>query len=141
LVAYSIDSKKDHVIKKFLVELHRYYLKNNEYDEGDIIFHRINYRLMDTFELTKTDAIEFHKTYHNNSPRRISEGYCDNCKKISTIIPILYGFSIQDLEKITSAEIDGRLIIGDTEDIREGTNLAMFGCKSCRNPLPKYGTI
>jgi hypothetical protein len=141
LVASSVNSKRDHSIKEFLIELHRYYLKNNEYDEGDIIFHRINYRLMETFGVTKTDAIEFHEIYHNNSTRRISEGYCDNCKKISTIIPILYCFSNQDLKKFASAETDGRLIIGDAKDIIEGNNLAMFGCKSCRNPLPKYGTM
>jgi hypothetical protein len=128
-------------IKEFLIKIHRHYLRNNEYDEGDLIFHRINYKIIDTFRITKMAAEEFHNQYHHDSARRISEGYCDYCNQIIPIIPIIYGISKQDLMNFASAERSGRLIIGDLNYIREGNKVAMFGCKICKKPLTKYGTM
>lgn len=130
-----------YAIKQFLIRLHEYYLKNNEYDEGDLIFYRINYKLMDTFRMTKADAEQHHKIYHNENPRRISEGYCDDCRKITTIIPIIYGVVEKDLATLKEVQNDGRLIVGNIDAVKEGDKVAMFGCKICKNPLPKYGTM
>ena len=124
-----------------LKELHAFYLRNNEYDEGDLLFYRINYKLKDAFGFTEDDAKKFHLNYHDNNPRRISEGYCDICKKITSIIPIIYGVLEQDMSTIKMAEDDKRLIIGNLEQVKEGNKVAMFGCKICMSPLPKYGTI
>ena len=70
-------------IRELLIELHDHYLKDNKYDEGDLLFYRINYKLMDALGITKAAAEEFHKIYHDKNPRRISEGYCaqmrENC--------------------------------------------------------------
>lgn len=129
-------------IQEILLELHKYYLKNNLYDEGDPIFHRINYKLMDRFRMTAADAVEFHRRYHNDNPRRVSEGYCDSCRKIITIIPIIYDLSQrEELANLILAEKDERLIIGNVDDIKEGNKVAMFGCKICKTPLPQYGII
>jgi hypothetical protein len=65
-----------------LQELHVSYLKGKEYDEGDPIFYRINYRLADTFGLTREDAEKYHSAYHRDNPRRVSQGYCDRCKRV-----------------------------------------------------------
>ena len=124
-----------------LKELHAFYLRNNEYDEGDLLFYRINYKLKDAFGFTEDDAEKFHLNYHDKNPRRISEGYCHICKKITSIIPIIYGVLEQDISTIKMAEDDKRLIIGNLEQVKEGNKVAMFGCKICMSPLPKYGTI
>ena len=39
-------------IKQLLMNLHESYLKDNKYDEGNLIYYRINYKLMDAFEIT-----------------------------------------------------------------------------------------
>jgi hypothetical protein len=124
-----------------LKELHAFYLRNNEYDEGDLLFYRINYKLKDAFGFTEDNAKKFHLNYHDSNPRRISEGYCHICKKITSIIPIIYGVLEQDMSTIKMAEDDKRLIIGNLEQVKEGNKVAMFGCKICMSPLPKYGTI
>jgi hypothetical protein len=124
-----------------LKELHAFYLRNNEYDEGDLLYYRINYKLKDAFGFTEDDAEKFHLNYHDNNPRRISEGYCHICKKVTSIIPIIYGVLEQDMSTIKVAEDDKRLIIGNLEQVKEGNKVAMFGCKICMSPLPKYGTI
>ncbi|CAN5454697.1 hypothetical protein BH18THE2_BH18THE2_36620 [soil metagenome] len=128
-------------IRELLIELHNYYLKDNKYDEGDILFYRINYKLMDALGITKAAAEEFHKIYHDENPRRISEGYCSKCERIVTIIPIIYGVSKHELENLLIAEKNGKLIIGNSSDIKEGNTIAMFGCKICQSPLEKYGTM
>lgn len=128
-------------VDRLLKELHAFYLRNNEYDESDLLFYRINYKLIDAFGFTGDDAEKFHLNYHNNNPRRISEGYCHTCKKITSIIPIIYGVLEQDMSTIKVAEDDKKLIIGNLEEVREGNKVAMFGCKICMTPLPKYGTI
>jgi hypothetical protein len=128
-------------IKQSLEELHKFYLRNNQYDEGDILYHRINYKLMETFQVTKDDAEKIHLKYHEDNKRRISEGYCDNCKSITKIIPIIYGVSNKERETLTVAENEERLIIGSLEDAKSGVSLAMFGCKICKKPLPQYGTM
>ena len=128
-------------VDRLLKELHAFYLRNNEYDESDLLFYRINYKLIDAFGITGDDAEKFHLKYHDTTPRRISEGYCHICKKITSIIPIIYGVLEQDMSTIKVAEDDKKLIIGNLEDVREGNKVAMFGCKICMTPLPKYGII
>jgi hypothetical protein len=32
-----------HTVRDLLIKLHDYYLKDNKYDEGDLLFYRINY--------------------------------------------------------------------------------------------------
>ena len=87
------DIKEDgrDTIRNLLSKLHEHYLRDNMYDEGDLLFYRINYRLMDTLRISKAAAEEFHKIYHTTIPRRVSGGYCKKCEKIITIIPIIYG--------------------------------------------------
>lgn len=124
-----------------LKQLHSKFLKENELDEGDLIFYRINYRLADTLHISKEDAEKFHSEYHEHTPRRVSEGFCDNCQKVVILIPIIYGIQKSELPELQAREQKGRLIIGDAGIIREGAKVAMFGCNVCRSPLPKYGTL
>jgi hypothetical protein len=124
-----------------LKELHVSYLKGNEYDEGDLIYYRINYRLVDAFGITKEEADRFHSVYHSASPRQVSQGYCGNCGKVVTIVPVLYGIQPSDMEKMKAAEENGRLLIGDLRAVKQGSKVAMFGCRNCRTLLPEYGTI
>ena len=122
-------------------ELHESYLKGNEHDEGDLLYYRINYRLADTFGITKEEADRLHSSYHVGKPREISQGYCENCDGVISIIPVIYGIQVSDIERMKDAEIQGRLIIGSMDSIISGSRPAMFGCKKCRTLLPKYGTI
>jgi hypothetical protein len=128
-------------IARLLKELHASFLKGNEHDEGDLLYYRINYRLVDVFGMTKEEAERFHSSYHAENPRQVSQGYCDKCGRIVTTIPIIYGIQAGDIEKIRAAESEERLIIGDTGTIRQGAKVAMFGCRECKTPLPKYGTM
>lgn len=127
--------------EQFLQQLHSQFLKENEHDEGDLIFYRINYRLADKLHVSKDEAEKLHSEYHEKSPRRISEGFCDSCQKLITLIPIIYGVQKSELSEMKSRELQGRLIIGDTGIIREGTKVAMFGCRVCKSSLAKYGTL
>lgn len=127
--------------QKYIHLLHENYLKNNKYDEGDIIFYRINYRLVDACDITIDEAEKFHSIYHYDNPRRVSQGYCHNCSKVVTTIPIIYGISEQDFVKTKMAQDEERLIIGSIDNIEEGIKVAMFGCKICKSPLPNYGTM
>ena len=128
-------------IARALADLHAHYLKGNEYDEGDPIFYRINYRLADTFVLTKEEAGQYHAKYHATKPRCVSEGFCDRCNAVVTIIPIIYGIQESDMERMKAAEAEGRLLIGDMGQVRTGAKVTMFGCKSCKSPLGKYGML
>lgn len=128
-------------IDRLLKELHGSYLKNNKYDEGDLLFYRITYKLIDSFGITQEEAKEYHFNYHNHNPRRVSEGYCHTCKKITSIIPIIYGVSQQDIATLKVAEDDKRLIIGNLDQLKKENKMALFGCKICLSPLPNYGTI
>lgn len=128
-------------IDRMLKELHASYLKDNELDEGDPIYFRINYLLADTFGITKSEADRLHASYHLANPRQISKGYCDICGRVVTIIPVIYGIQGDDMERMKIAEAEGRLIIGDISTVRQGTKVAMFGCVECRTLLPKYGTL
>jgi len=134
------NNESQFAIRELLVKLHNHYLKNNKYDEGDPIFYRINYRLMDTLGVSKAAAEEFHKIYHADNPRRISEGFCNKCEKIVMIIPIIYGISDGELANLLKAENNGKLIIRNINDISDGNKIAMFGCKECKSPLPEYGS-
>jgi len=128
-------------VDRLLKELHASFLKGNEHDEGDLLYYRINYRLADTFGVTKEEAEMLHSAYHVKNPRQVSQGYCDKCGRLVTIIPIIYGIQESDIEKMRAAENEGRLLIGDTGMIKQGTKVAMFGCRECKTHLPKYGTI
>ena len=128
-------------IDRMLKELHASYLKDNMYDEGDLIYYRINYRLVDTFGMTKEEADRLHASYHLATPRQVSQGYCDRCARVVTIIPVIYGIQVGDMERMKTAEALGRLIVGDMNTIRDGSKVAMFGCRDCKTHLPKYGTL
>jgi hypothetical protein len=129
-------------IKQLLTELHESYLKDNKYDEGDLLYYRINYKVMDAFQTTKEEAEKIHTIYHDkNNPSRISEGYCHNCKSVNKLIPIIYGVAGNDKANLRKAENEGRLVVGSLEEIKEGVELSMFGCKICKFALPRYGTI
>lgn len=128
-------------IDRMLKELHASYLKSNEHDEGDLIYYRINYRLADTFGITKEEADRLHSSYHSASPRQVSQGYCEKCGSVVTIIPVIYGIQKSDIERIKIAEAEGRLIIGDMNAVKQGSKAAMFGCRECRTLLPKYGML
>ncbi|AFU58278.1 hypothetical protein Ngar_c13400 [Candidatus Nitrososphaera gargensis Ga9.2] len=128
-------------IDKMLKELHASYLKDNEHDEGDLIYYRINYRLADTFGMTREEAERLHSGYHVGNPRHISQGFCEKCGSMVTIIPVIYGIQESDMERMKAAEMQGRLIIGDMATVRQGSKVAMFGCKECRTLLSKYGTL
>ena len=128
--------------RRMLIELHKSYLKNNKYDEGNLIYYRINYKLVDILEITKEEAEKYHADYHKeNTPRRISEGYCHNCNAVVTIVPIIYGITENDKVTLKAAEKEGRLIIGSLDQVKEGNHVSMFGCKICKSALPRYGTI
>jgi hypothetical protein len=124
-----------------LQELHTSYLKGNEYDEGDPIFYRINYRLADAFGLTREGAEKYHSAYHRDNPRRVSQGYCNRCENVVTIIPVIYGLQGSDLAYLRAVEAKGRLIIGDISSLRQGFRAATFECRECKILLPKYGTL
>lgn len=128
-------------IERMLKELHVSYLKGNEHDEGDLIYYRINYRLADTFGVTKEEADRLHAGYHAANPRQVSQGYCEKCGRLVTIIPVIYGIQKSDINRMKSVEMQGRLIIGDMRTVRQGSKVAMFGCRDCRTLLPKYGTV
>lgn len=132
---------KEAVTERMLEELHASYLRGNEHDEGDLLYYRINYRLADTLGITNEEADRLHSSYHTRSPRQVSQGYCEKCGMVVTIIPVIYGIQKSDMEKMKMAETQGRLIIGDMSIIRQGSKVAMFGCKECRTLMPKYGTL
>jgi hypothetical protein len=128
-------------IDRMLKELHVSYLRSNGHDEGDLIYYRINYRLADTFGMTKEEANRLHSIYHLANPRQVHQGYCDKCSRVVTIIPVIYGIKEGGMEKMKTAGAQSRLIIGDMSALRQGSKVAMFGCKTCRTLLPKYGTL
>lgn len=128
-------------IRKALDHLHSSYLKDNEYDEGDPIFYRINYRLEEIFGLQREEALHLHEEYHAKRPRRVSQAFCETCNNVVQTIPIIYGVQENDMVRMKLAELEGRLIIGDIRDVVQGSKVAMFGCKSCKSPLPKCGVF
>lgn len=136
-----IDVGRKQEIRKALEDLHVSYLKDNEYDEGDLIFYRINYKLEETFGLARQEAALLHEEYHRENPRHVSKGFCEICNKVVDTIPILYGIQESDMEKMKKAEAEERLIIGDMKNVVEGSKAAMFGCKVCKSPLLKYGVL
>jgi hypothetical protein len=128
-------------IEQILKELHSSFMKENENDEGDLIFYRINYRLADALAIPKEEAEKFHSEYHSAAPRKVSEGFCDYCHAVVTLIPIIYGIQASELAELEAKEKAGRLILGDTSTIKEGARVAMFGCRRCRRPLPNFGCL
>ena len=135
--------REDVGITRTLIELHRYYLQGNKFDEGDLIFYRINYRLVALFGITKEEAQSFHAAYHRDFPRTISEGYCDICDAIVKFIPIIYGLLGRERKSLEIAQNEGKLIIAnlDCNAIKEGVKIPLYGCKICKTSLPRYGTM
>jgi hypothetical protein len=135
--------RKEGAITRTLIELHGYYLQDNKFDEGDLIYYRINYRLVALFGVTKEEAQSFHAAYHRNIPRTISEGYCHICDAIVKFIPIIYGSSERERKSLEMAQNEGKLIIAnlDYNAIKEGVKISLFGCKICKTALPRYGTM
>jgi hypothetical protein len=128
-------------LDRVLKELHDWFLRSNYHDEGDLLYFRINHRLADAFGITKEQAEEYHSRYHINIPRLISKGYCERCDRIVTIIPIIYGIQESDMKKMNIAESEGRIIIGNVSPTEQQSKTAMFGCKICKSPLPRYGSV
>lgn len=126
--------------EQVLADLHQSLLKSNLDDEGDLLFYRITYRLADQLGISAAEAGELHREFHQERPRRISQGHCGNCRKVVTIIPIIYAVSDAEVAIMKAKEREGRLIIGDTSEIRGGRSAALFGCSECKTPLPQYGT-
>lgn len=115
-------------ITRALMDLHRYYLQNNKFDEGDLIYYRINYKLVALFGITKEEAQRFHAAHHSEIPRTIAEGYCHVCDAIVKIIPILYGSSERERELLEMAQNEGKLIIAslDSNVIKEGVKIPLY---------------
>ena len=132
-------SFSESTLKQLLADLRHRYLANNEYDEGDLIYYRINYRLIDFFGISKQDAEKFHSEYHQDKPRKISEGYCHICQSVVKIIPIIYGFSEKENATMVAKEDEGRIIIGNLDCITKQSRLPLFGCRRCRSPMPQCG--
>jgi hypothetical protein len=126
-----------------LIELHRYYLQDNEFDEGDLIYYRINYRLVALLGITREEAESFHAAYHRNIPRTIAQGYCHICDALVKFIPIIYGLSERERKSLEMAQNEGKLIIAnlDSNTIKEGVKIPLYGCKICKSALPRYGTM
>lgn len=135
--------EKDVGITRTLIELHRYYLQDNEFDEGDLIYYRINYRLVALIGITKEEAHSFHAAYHMDIPRTIAEGYCHICDTIVKFIPIIYGSLERERKSLEMAQNEGKLIIAklDSNAIKEGVKIPLYGCKICKTALPRYGTM
>ncbi len=131
----------DKTIATMLKDLHASYLKENENDEGDPIFYRINYKIADAFGMTSEEANRLHSEYHKEHPRRISEGFCDTCGKVVPIVPVIYGVKQGDLPRMKAAETQGRLIIGEIGRLTPGSRASLFGCSICKSYLPKYGGL
>ncbi len=127
-------------LKQILIDLHHYYLANNENDEGDLIYYRINYRLIASFGISKDEAEKLHSEYHIDKPRKISEGYCHICQAVVKIVPIIYGFSEKESISMIAKQEEGRIILGTFDDIPKYGRLPMFGCGLCNSPLPQFGT-
>jgi hypothetical protein len=130
-------------ITRTLIELHRYYLQDNEFDEGDLIYYRINYRLVALLGITREEAESFHAAYHRNIPRTIAQGYCHICDALVKFIPIIYGLSERERKSLEMAQNEGKLIIAnlDSNTIKEGVKIPLYGCKICKSALPRYGTM
>ncbi len=124
-----------------LKTLHASYLQANENDEGDPIFYRINYKIADAFGISSEEADRLHSEYHKDNPRRISEGFCDTCGKVVPIVPVIYGVKQSELPRMKAAEMQGRLIIGETGHLTQGSGASLFGCSVCKSYLPKYGGL
>jgi hypothetical protein len=75
-----------YAVKQLLIDLHESYLKDNKYDESNLIYYRINYKLMDAFEMTKEDAENFHIFYHEGN----AEGYLKDIALSVRILSQLY---------------------------------------------------
>jgi hypothetical protein len=137
------DMRKEVGITRTLIELHNYYLRDNKFDEGDLIYYRINYRLVALFGITKEEAQSFHAAYHKDIPRTVSQGYCHICDAIVKIIPIIYGSSERERKSLEMAQNEGKLIIAnmDYDPIKEGVKIPFYGCKICKTALPRYGTM
>jgi hypothetical protein len=131
----------DEAIEAMFKTLHASYLKENENDEGDPIFCRINYRIADSFGMTVEEADRLHSEYHKKYPRRISEGFCDTCGRVVPTVPVIYGVKPSDLARMKAAETQGRLIIGEIERLTPGSGASLFGCSICKSYLPKYGGL
>jgi hypothetical protein len=137
------DMRKKVGITRTLIELHRYYLQANKFDEGDLIYYRINYRLEELFGVTKEEAQSFHAAYHRKVPRTISKGYCHICDAVVKFIPIIYGSSERERKSLEMAQNEGKLIIAHLgyNAIKEGVKLPLYGCQICKAALPRYGTM
>jgi hypothetical protein len=121
-------------IEKVLQNLHERYLKNNKYDEGDLIFYRINYKLEEMYEISRYQANGLHQTYHLSFPRKTSEVYCNSCDRVVRYIPIIYGVTQSEMEYMKALEKEDRILIGIVKDHKD-THMPLFACKLCKSPI------
>ena len=130
-VSYNSES-----VDESLERLHKIFLKHNEHDEGDLIFYRIDYRLAEILKVTADEARAYHQIYHTKNPRTVSKAYCSNCNQIVTFVPIIYTVTENERSLLKAAEMKGRVILGDLENIMEDHKIPMFGCAECKKPIP-----
>ena len=127
-------SSNSESVDESLERLHKMFLKHNEHDEGDLIFYRIDYRLAEILKVTAD-----HQIYHTKNPRTVSKAYCSNCNQIVTFVPIIYTVTEYERSLLKAAEMKGRVILGDLENIMEDHKIPMFGCGECKKPIPGCG--
>jgi hypothetical protein len=120
-----------------LQDLHKIFLKNNIYDEGDLLFYRINYKLEEMYKISRYQANGLHQTYHLSFPRKTSEVYCNSCNRVVRYIPIIYGVTQSEMEYMKALEKKDRILIGTAEyhNDTHDTHLPLFACKLCKSPI------
>ena len=132
-------SSNSESVDESLERLHKMFLKHNEHDEGDLIFYRIDYRLAEILKVTADEARAYHQIYNTKNPRTVSKAYCSNCNQIVTFVPIIYTVTENERSLLKAAEMKGRVILGDLENIMEDHKIPMFGCAECKKPIPRCG--
>ncbi len=128
-------------VDKSIYNLHKIFLKDDEYDEGDLIFYRIDYRLAEILKVTAKEAHAYHLIYHTKNPRTVSKAYCTNCNQIVTFIPIIYTVTENEGTLLETAELENRVILGKLDKVMEDHKILMFGCTQCKKPLPGCGVF
>lgn len=116
--------------KSVIKTIHDEYLKN-PYDESDILFYRINYKLENLLHLKREEAGKLHNEYHQEFPRSISLFFCSNCNAIVKFIPVLYYSTIEEKQSLRTKEKEGNVFLIPSHQIAE--NSPLFVCKICKS--------
>ncbi|HXG06354.1 MAG TPA: hypothetical protein VNI77_03400 [Nitrososphaera sp.] len=72
-----------------------------------MIYYRINYRIADTFGITREEADRFHSRYHETTPRQLSQGFYSSCGMVVTIVPVICGIQDSDMEEMKAGKQAG----------------------------------